>query len=232
MKILIVEDDPLTLKGLATILSDEGYSVITATDGVTGLTQYKLAAPDIACLDVMMPGMSGYDLCREIRKVDPIIPILFISAKGEEVDKVLGLELGADDFIVKPFGVKEIIARVRAAGRRLLQLRPESSERRFIIGDLAIDPIALTATRGDSIIELTLREVKILALLFEQRGKVVDRDTFLDRCWGTSYFPNSRTLDQTVANLRKKIERDPKNPEIIQTVHGSGYSWRGESGAV
>jgi DNA-binding response OmpR family regulator len=185
--------------------------------------------PDIVCLDVMMPGVSGYDVCRAIRTSDETVPILFISAKGEEVDKVLGLELGADDYIVKPFGVKEVIARIRAASRRIDHRRKRNLQVSFTIGNLLVDPLTLTALRNDKTIELTLREVKMLALLAEHSGKVVDRDTFLDRCWGMDYFPSSRTLDQHIAMLRKKIELDPKDPKIVQTVHGSGYRYPGAS---
>jgi two-component system, OmpR family, alkaline phosphatase synthesis response regulator PhoP len=153
---------------------------------------------------------------------------VFISAKSEEIDKVLALELGGDDFIVKPFGVKEVVARIRAVTRRTLALgRSEQSRRAFVIGDLEVLPTELRARRGPQSLDLSLREVKLLELFAQHRGAVLDRNTIFDACWGERFFPSSRTLDQHIAKLRKKIERDPKNPEIIRTVHGVGYRYDG-----
>lgn len=224
MKVLVVEDDNNIRKGLCQILLDEGYEPIEAASGDKAIEIFKNQSPDLVCLDIMMPGMSGYDVCKKIRATNETVPIIFLSAKSEEIDKVLGLELGADDYITKPFGVKEVVARIRAVTRRFL--RAQSKEKTmdiFTMGDLEIDPKELRAKRKDESIELSVREVKILNLLFELRGKVVDRDTLLNKCWGMNYFPNSRTLDQTISNLRKKIEIDPKNPNIVKTVHAAGY---------
>ena len=228
MTVLIAEDDDNIRKGLAEILSNEGYTTIEAADGASALAQFAAAAPDFVCLDIMMPQKSGYDVCREIRASGSPVPIVFISAKSEEIDKVVGLELGADDFIVKPFGVKEVVARIRAVTRRcFVARRPKELPATFTIGDLAVSPDELRARRGDEVIELSLREVKILELFSRNTGVVLERDTIFDTCWGEKYFPLSRTLDQHIAKLRKKIEREPKNPEIIRTVHGVGYRYDG-----
>ena len=228
MKVLIAEDDPLTRDGLQEILQTEGYQVLTAPDGKAALDLYHAESPEFVCLDIMMPQANGYDVCREIRKSDAQVPILFISAKSEEIDKVIGLEIGADDFIVKPFGVKEVVARIRAITRRALASKApkeESKDYSFTLADLKVVPSELRAYRGDTTIELSLRDCNILELLYENRGRALDRDTFFDRCWGTDYFPASRTLDQHISQLRKRIENDPAQPEIIKTVHGVGYRY-------
>jgi DNA-binding response OmpR family regulator len=180
------------------------------------------------CLDIMMPGMDGYAVCREIRRDKTHVPIVFISAKSEEMDKVVGLELGADDFIMKPFGVREVIARIRAVTRRCLAAggRDQASER-FILNDIEVFPSELRARRGDETIDLSLRDVKILQLLHRKAGQVVTRNEFFDECWGIDYLPNSRTLDQHISQLRKRIELDPQNPAIVRTVHGVGYRYDG-----
>lgn len=225
MKVLIAEDDLHTRRGLAEILDAEGYRTITAKDGREAVTLIEREKPDFICLDIMMPGLNGYEVCRDIRKKNPTVPIIFISAKSEEIDKILGLELGADDFIVKPFGVKEVIARIRAVTRRCLAHRPRPQN--FVLGDLTVVTDELRARRGREVIDLSLRDVKILALLHAQAGKVVSRDAFFNECWGLDHMPNSRTLDQHIAQLRKRIEHDPKSPAIIQTVHGIGYRYEG-----
>ncbi len=174
----------------------------------------------------MMPDVSGYDVCRDIRRINESVPILFISAKSEEIDKVLGLEIGADDYIVKPFGVKEVVARIRALTRRSARSRPVV-ESGFSIGDLEVLPDELRAHRGKKTIELSLRDVSILKLFANNMGKVLDRDTIFNECWGINYMPSSRTLDQHISQLRKRIERDPKQPVIIVTVHNAGYRYDG-----
>lgn len=233
MHVLIAEDDPLIRTGLTEILEGEGYHALIAEDGVQALARFTESRPDFVLLDIMMPGMSGYDVCRRIRAQDEAVPIIFISAKSEEIDRVLGLELGADDFIMKPFGVKEVIARIRAVTRRCLAQRASAPDPHakpltsppFDLGPWTIYPDELRGRRDQDTIELSLREVAILRLLYERRGRVVDREMFFRTCWGLEHIPNSRTLDQHVSKLRKRVEIDPRNPEIIQTVHGVGYRY-------
>jgi DNA-binding response OmpR family regulator len=223
--VLIAEDDSLTRRGLADVLSGEGFACLQAADGVQAWEMYQHHRPNFVCLDVMMPGLNGYEVCRRIRASNPQVPIVFLTAKGEEVDKVAGLELGGDDYIVKPFSVKEVLARIRAVARRCLAAHPGSSEadQPFTMGDLEVHPRQLRAQRGATSIDLSLREIKILRLLFERAGQVVERNLLMNYAWGQDYLPSSRTLDQHVSQLRKRIELDPKNPTIIHTVHGVGY---------
>lgn len=224
MTILLADDDPVTLETLAACLQPEGFRTVLARDGTEALTLWRKHRPDLLCLDIMMPGMDGYEVCRQIRAEDARVPILFISAKGEEIDVVLGLRLGADDFVRKPFGKHELIARIQTALRRA---RPATSPAAasFDLGPLLIMPSELRAERGTESIDLTPREISILKLLHDHPGQVISRDTMLDVCWGLEYLPESRTLDQQIAKLRKKIERDD---EIIETVRGSGHRWRGQ----
>ncbi|MBC8453682.1 response regulator transcription factor [PVC group bacterium] len=227
MKILVAEDDTHTRNGLMDIFNNEGYETVAASTGKEALALYVKESPDIVCLDIMMPDINGYDVCKEIRRDDTNIPILFISAKSEEIDKVLGLEIGADDYIVKPFGVKEVVARIRAVTRRVTHGREETTSESFVMGDLKIVPKELRAYRKKTIIEISKRDLKILVLLFKNKGKVLDRDTIFDVCWGLDYMPNSRSLDQHVSQLRKRIEKDPQYPRIIHTVHAAGYRYDG-----
>ena len=228
MKVLIAEDDENTRKGLEEILQTEGYETVSAHDGQETLDLFASESPDFVCLDIMMPGVDGYAVCRKMRRHDSSVPIIFISAKSEEIDKVLGLELGADDFIVKPFGIREVIARIRAVTRRCIASRaPQDMPPSFRLGDLEVFPAELRARRGDAVIDLSLRDAKILELLHRHRGEALDRNFIFNECWGMDYFPNSRTLDQHISQLRKRIEIDPKNPVIIRTVHGVGYRYDG-----
>jgi DNA-binding response OmpR family regulator len=228
LKVLLAEDDQLIRDGLAEILKREGYSVVLADDGEIALELFRSESPDFVCLDIMMPKISGYDACRKMRAARPRIPIIFITAKSEEIDKVVGLEMGADDYIVKPFGVKEVIARIRAVTRRCYAAAEESTaESTFRMGDLEVSPRELRARRGDTTIELSLRDIKILQLLCEHRGQALARHTIFDHCWGEMYLPSSRTLDQHISQLRKRIEVSPKDPKIIRTVHGVGYRFDG-----
>lgn len=228
MKVLVVEDDENTRDGLRDILEGEGFTVATAENGTKGISAFEAERPDFICLDIMMPEMSGYDVCRQIRAVDTAIPIVFISAKSEEIDKVLGLELGADDFIVKPFGVREVIARVRAVARRCLQSTTSpTAETSFQFGDMMVYPLELRAAREEGDIDLSLREVKILEHMFSRVGKVVARHELFEACWDMEFYAGSRTLDQHISQLRKRIERDPRQPLLIKTVHGYGYRYDG-----
>ena len=228
MKVLIAEDEPNIRQGLVDIMKDEGYDTIEAENGKVALAMYKEHAPDFVCLDIMMPEMNGYDVCREIRASNKNIPVIFISAKSEEVDKVLGLELGADDYIMKPFGVKEVIARMRAVTRRYLNSnasKGENADEHFNMNGIEVIPKELRATRNGESIDLSLRDVKILKFLYDNRGKAVDRDQLFNACWGRNYLPSSRTLDQHISKLRKRVELDPKEPQLIKTVHGYGYRY-------
>lgn len=225
MRILIAEDDPLTLEALATCMESEGFTTLRAADGRSAIDLWRTGKPDLLCLDIMMPQVDGYEVCRRVRKSDRQVPILFLSAKNQEIDVVAGLDLGADDFIRKPFTRNEVMARVRAALRRHA---PREAKDSFAFGDLTIHGNALVAEREGRSIELTPREVSMLKLLCEQEGVPVSRDAFLDRCWGLEYYPDSRTLDQHILLLRKKIERDPAKPELILSVRGIGYRYPGQ----
>lgn len=227
MKILIAEDDANTRAALSEVLDAEGFHVVAATNGTEALELFQREKPDFICLDVMMPGMNGYEVCKQIRRIDETAPILFLTAKSEEIDTVLGLELGADDYMTKPFGIKEVLARIRAILRRTAPLRKTGQNQVFDMEDLRVFGGELRACRGEQEIPLTIRDVKILRLLFDRRGKVVDRNTLSDEVWGVDYFPESRALDQHISQLRKRIERDPANPRIIRTVHGAGYRFEG-----
>lgn len=224
MKVLIAEDDTFIREGLNDLLSNEGYSCILAENGQLAWQAFQSEKPELVLLDIMMPEKDGYSLCREIRQHNQNIPVIFITAKSEEIDQVLGLELGADDYIMKPFGTREVIARIRAVTRRYLKTQTQhKQDNSFTLHDLVIYPDELRAQRGEQIIDLSLRDIKIIKLLYAMRGKVVDRDTLFNQCWGRDYFASSRTLDQHISKLRKAIEVDPKNPTVIKTIHGVGY---------
>lgn len=234
MKILVAEDDLLIREGLVEILEGEGYTVVAAADGAAALELFDAEQPDVALLDIMMPELDGYEVCRQLVARSPSLPILFISARSEEIDHVIGLELGADDFITKPFGVREVVARIRAVMRRVQRARATATPHQlhnpgFRIGDLEVSPAELRARRDDRVIDLSLREVNILRVLHREAGRVVTRDQLFDECWGMSYLPNSRTLDQHISRLRKRVERDPRSPALIQTVHGVGYRYDGDA---
>lgn len=248
MKVLVAEDDPYTRKALVEILASDGYEVEAVSDGVAAWNAFRNGGADLACLDVMMPGLSGYDVCRKIRDSGSTIPVLFVSAKSEEIDTVLGLELGADDYIAKPFGARELSARIRAILRRATA--SDDPEARAMAKNLTaqnrdngqgIDPEAITASgpfdfgpwhvvpselrahRSDVVVDLSPREICLMFQLVRNKGKVVSRTSFFQSCWGWDSAPQSRTLDQHIAVLRKKIESDPKIPLLIETVQGIGY---------
>jgi len=223
--ILVVEDDAAILAGLVDLLEGEGFAVHRATNGKKALVLYESHKPDLILLDIMIPEKSGYDVCKEIRRRDQSTPIVMLTAKGEEIDKVVGLEIGADDYIVKPFGVNELLARVRAALRRA---KPENtakkrSDRPIAFGKVRIDPATLKGRKGKKEFPLTLREVHLMQIFVEHEGEALDRFRILDEVWGIKYEGTTRTLDQHVAKLRQKIEDDPSDPRHIVTVHGVGY---------
>jgi DNA-binding response OmpR family regulator len=225
MKVLIAEDDEAIRTGLKDVLEGEGYTVIEAADGEAAVARFKEADPELALLDVMMPRLNGYDVCRALHALKPTLPVIFISAKSEEIDRVVGLELGADDFISKPFGVREVVARMRAVTRRAMRSRPAERREpeRVQVGHLEVFPQELRARRGDETLDLSLRDVRILLLLQREKGKVVSREMLFNECWDMHFLPNSRTIDQHISKLRKRVELDPENPTLIRTVHGVGY---------
>lgn len=223
--VLIVEDDAHIRLGLTESLRAEGYEVTDCSAGSEVMSLVRQRRPDIIVLDVMLPGKSGYDLCREIRAAKNRVPILMLSAKGQEIDKVVGLELGADDYVSKPFSLRELIARVQALLRRSEQTANAGDDvpEEIAFGNVRIDARALRGTRGKVKFEITPRELKVIAVLFRERGKAVSRDQILNEVWGIEYYGTTRTLDQLVVKLRQKIEDSPSEPRHIVTVHSLGY---------
>jgi DNA-binding response OmpR family regulator len=223
--ILIVEDDAHIRLGLTESLRAEGYEVTDCSAGSEAVALVRQRRPDLVVLDIMLPGKSGYDICREIRAAKNRVPILMLSAKGQEIDKVVGLELGADDYVTKPFSLRELIARVQALIRRAGQsAEPDDAmPDTLAFGDVHIDTRALRGTRGETKIELSPRELKVLAILFRERGRAVSRDQILNEAWGIEYYGTTRTLDQLIVKLRQKIEAEPGDPQHLVTVHGVGY---------
>lgn len=221
MKILVAEDDPVTRESIVTSLEREGFSVVGVADGESALQAFAAEKPDLVCLDIMMPERDGFSVCREIRGQGSDVPIVFLSAKNEEIDVVVGLELGADDFIRKPFGKRELIARIRGALRRAQGKSVEKTS--FSFGCWEVFPKELRATDSEQDIELTPREIAILELLQRRVGEVVSRDDLLNECWGMDYYPESRTLDQHISKLRKKLQDDPEAAVLIETIRGVGY---------
>jgi DNA-binding response OmpR family regulator len=222
-RILVVEDDPSILTGLVDLLQAEGFAVVPATTGTAALERHAEGAPDLVLLDVMIPEKSGYDVCREIRRADPRTPIVMLTAKSEEVDKVVGLELGADDYVVKPFGANELVARVRAVLRRGRPREGPQDTRPLSFGDVTVDPRTMRGSKGGRDFDVSRRELALLQLFVSREGQALDRYTLMDEVWGVRYEGTTRTLDQHIAGLRKKVENDPAHPRHITTVHGTGY---------
>lgn len=219
-KVLIVEDDAGLRLAMTKALRAAGYEVFVAKDGVEGLDMALADPPDVVLLDVMLPGKNGYEVLAELRSRDPELPIVMITAKGEEADKVRGLELGADEYVVKPVGVAELQARVGAALRRrrlVLKSAPVT------IGALVVDFQSHSATRDGAPIEMTAQEMKLLAFFLRNEGSLLPRQRILSAVWGADYFGTDRTVDNFVNRLRVKIERDPKEPAHLTTVRGGGY---------
>lgn len=231
-RILVAEDEPHIREGLIDILEGEGYRVMAAGDGLAALQLSEEGRFDLALLDIMMPGRNGYDVCRELRRRQPDLAIIMLTAKGEEIDKVVGLELGADDYITKPFGLHELRARIAAVLRRTNHHRqPVTAElpNRFTLGAAVIDRKNYRLEKSGQEIGLTPRELKLLETFFSRPDQVLSRNDLLNAAWGIDYFGTTRTLDQHIAQLRKKLEIDPAEPKIILTVHGVGYRL-GEAG--
>jgi len=227
-RILIIEDETPMRTALKDVLEDEGYRALTAADGEIGLQHAIQEKPDLILLDIMMPKLDGYAVCAELRRLANPVPILMLTAKGQVEDRVAGLDVGADDYLVKPFSTEELLARVRALLRRTH--RQTQTATRLKLGDVDIDLARQTARRGRKPIHLTAKEFAMLRLMAETPGEPVSRERFLDVVWGYAAFPTTRTVDNHVASLRAKIERNPDAPRWIKTVHGVGYKL--ESGPV
>ena len=221
-KILIIEDELDLVKGLKMNLVDEGYEVDYALDGKEGLEKALKEKPGLILLDIMLPGMDGLEVCKELRRNKVDIPILMLTAKGEEIDKVIGLEIGADDYISKPFSLRELLARIKAHFRRENR-GVETVPGVFLLESTKIDFDHYKVIREDNEIDLTALEVDVLRYLIAMDGKVVSRDDLLDKIWGYEKYPTTRTIDNHILKLRKKIETDPNHPRHILTVYGGGY---------
>lgn len=244
MNILIAEDDIHLGQGLTALLEHEGYDCTLTNNGSEAYKAYKEQRPDFCIFDVMMPEMDGFELCRLVRSVDETIPIILLTAKGDEIDRVIGLELGADDYITKPFGSLELVARLKAIQRRV-NFSKDKQSTPFKMHHLTIDPQTMRATfsnegnetsakaTGNDTVPLTLRELKVLQMLYQNKGTVLSKQDIFEECWGRRYMTNSRALDQFISQLRQKIEpghqapdnSDQNEKKIIQTVHGVGYRY-------
>lgn len=221
-KILVVEDEPNMRLGLKDNLEFEGYEVEIAEDGEEGLTKILDNNFDLIIMDVMMPKVSGFDVCKSVRKSGVTTPIILLTAKGEEIDKVLGLELGADDYVTKPFSVRELLARVKAILRRGEKFSPIENKS-VRIGKLEVDFNGYRATNRNKDVQMSHKEFEILHFLWKKRNTTVSRDDLLTAIWGYDKTPTTRTVDNFILKLRQKIEVDPNHPKIILTVHGVGY---------
>jgi len=224
-KILVVEDDPHILTGLEEILRSENFEVSVCNRGDKALEAVTKNEPNIIVLDLMLPGLSGYDVCKQLRAKKLSVPILMLTAKGQEIDKVIGLDSGADDYVTKPFGIRELVARIHALLRR--SQSPSSSvsnnEEPFRIGASTIDPKRFELKRGKVCEELTAKELKLLQLFHARPGEVFSRDKLLTEVWGYNYYGTTRTLDQVIVQLRKKLGDSADEPKHLLTVHGVGY---------
>jgi len=224
-KILIVEDEPAMVAGLRDNFEFEGYSVISAGDGVAGLERALSDKPDLVILDVMMPRMSGLDVCKQLKAKRPGIPIIMLTARGQEVDKVVGLELGADDYVTKPFSIRELLARVKAVLRRAHGV-PRSLES-YKFGDVEVNVRSCQVSRKGKALEFSSKEFDLLKYFLHHPGETLSRDRLLEEVWGYEHFPTTRTVDTHIVRLRQKVEPRPDEPRFILTVHGTGYKFVG-----
>ncbi len=222
-KILIVEDEPDMALGLRDNFEFEGYEVTTASDGQTGLEKARAMKPDLLVLDVMLPKMSGLEVCKTLRGEGYSLPILMLTARGQEIDKVVGLELGADDYVTKPFSIRELLARVKAILRRTEGRAKRLAKYQFAGVDLDFE--AYKATKGGEALELSPREFELLRYLIERKGETVTRDQLLEDVWGYESYPSTRTVDTHIAKLRAKIGDSGSEPRFILTIHGMGYKF-------
>jgi DNA-binding response OmpR family regulator len=223
-KILVVEDEPNMVRGLKDNLEFEGFEVDTAMEGDAGLFKILHSVYDLILLDVMLPGISGFDICKTARKEGINTPIILLTAKGEEIDKVLGLELGADDYITKPFSLRELLARIKAILRRAISEKEANTENEFVqIGKIKVNFKTYSALDGSGEVKMSHKEFEVLHYLFMKAGKTVHREDLMNDVWGIEFEISTRTIDNFILKLRQKIEVDPNNPKIIFTVHGMGY---------
>jgi len=224
-KILIVEDEPNMVAGLRDNFEFEGYQVISAPDGVAGLERALSEAPDLVILDVMMPRMSGLDVCKQLKTKKPAIPIIMLTARGQEVDKVVGLELGADDYITKPFSIRELLARVKAVLRRA-GITPRAAEK-YSFGEVEVNLRSCRVSRRGKEMDFSSKEFELLKFFLHHPGETLSRDRLLEEVWGYAHFPTTRTVDAHIVRLRQKVEPKPDEPRFILTVHGTGYKFVG-----
>ena len=224
-KVLIVEDDPHILLGLEEVLKSDGFDVAVCSRGDQAMDAVKKHRPTLIVLDVMLPGLSGYDICKQLRAKKVATPILMLTAKGQEIDKVVGLELGADDYVTKPFGVRELLARIHALLRRTAAAPSAGANAQapFQIGSATIDPKTFQLKREKTVEELTSKELKLLQLFSAHPGEVFSRDRLLNEVWGYNYDGTTRTLDQVIVQLRKKLGDNGDDPKHLLTVHGVSY---------
>jgi two-component system alkaline phosphatase synthesis response regulator PhoP len=224
-RILIIEDEPSMVSGLRDNFEYEGYKVSTAYDGIEGLERALNETPDLIVLDVMMPKMSGLEVCKQLKAKRPSIPIIMLTARGQEVDKVVGLELGADDYVTKPFSIRELLARVKAVLRRT-QVLPREQER-YSFGEVEVDLRTCKVKRNGLPVEVSSKEFELLKYFTLQPGESLSRERLLEDVWGYENSPTTRTVDAHIVHLRQKLEPDPEQPEFFLTVHGTGYKFVG-----
>jgi DNA-binding response OmpR family regulator len=221
-RILVVEDDRAVQKALRRLFESEGYSVDAAFDGASGLGAFRTAPPAAVVLDLRLPKLSGRDVCREIKERAPSLPVIVLSAASDVVDKVLLLEMGADDYVTKPFSPRELLARVRAAVRRSNR-QPSTTSQTF--GDVSVDFAKMEVIRAGQLVTLTAQEFKVLKFLIENAERVVSREELLNEVWGYQNYPSTRTVDNHILKLRQKLEKDPAQPIHFRTMHGAGYKF-------
>jgi DNA-binding response OmpR family regulator len=224
-KILVVEDEPAMVAGLRDNFEFEGYEVITAQDGIEGLQRALDESPDLVVLDVMMPRMSGLEVCKQLRAKRASLPIIMLTARGQEIDKVVGLELGADDYVTKPFSIRELLARVKSVLRRTAVLPKDKEQHSF--SDVEVDLRRCRVVRSGKALDISSKEFDLLKYFICHSGETLSRDRLLEDVWGYENYPTTRTVDTHLVRLRQKLEPDPEQPQYFLTVHGTGYRFVG-----
>jgi DNA-binding response OmpR family regulator len=224
-KILVVEDEPAMVAGLRDNFEFEGYEVITAQDGIEGLERALEESPDLVVLDVMMPRMSGLEVCKQLRAKRASLPIIMLTARGQEIDKVVGLELGADDYVTKPFSIRELLARVKSVLRRTAVLPKDKEQHSF--ADVQVDLRRCRVVRSGKALDISSKEFDLLKYFICHSGETLSRDRLLEDVWGYENYPTTRTVDTHLVRLRQKLEPDPEQPQYFLTVHGTGYRFVG-----